>query len=65
MDFKNVENLLIDNGWICVRTLGTSYRYKKKDSSKSISLSIPHDNLLSEDAIKKLESITGLPLTES
>lgn len=57
-------NIIAQNGWILIRTLGHSRQYKKIGCEKAVILTNHGRQDISMGAVEHLEKLTGLSLRE-
>ena len=62
MTFRNINNILLDNGWSLIRVAGSHYQYKKAGFPYPVTLPNHNGKDISIGVIKDIEEMTGLTL---
>ncbi len=62
MNYTELETIIIKNGWILVRTIGSSRQYRKPGYYKTVFLTKYGNGKVSVDVLRNLEKTTGLSL---
>ena len=61
MTYKEINKLLIKNGWVLIRTKGSHYQYKHPDG-RTVTVPNHGSKDISINVIKNIESGKGLSL---
>lgn len=62
MNFRNIDNILRANGWRMTRYIGFNYKYCKPGLVQTITVNSDTNHYVSINAIKDIETKTGLSL---
>lgn len=62
MNYIQIEKIITNNGWVLVRTIGSSRQYRKSGCETPVILTMYSSRNVSADVLKILEKKTGLSL---
>lgn len=62
MNYLKLEKIITSNGWILVRTMGSSRQYRKLDHKNTVIIANLGNGRVSVDVLTNLEKKTGLSL---
>ena len=63
MTYRQLENIITKNGWLLIRTIGSTHQFRKIGHKNTVIISDYGNNQVSTNVLIHLEKTTGLSFT--